>query len=210
MIRLQNGGLGNALASLGKKGEIGKNSSIKPYDYNPKKAKDMLAKAGYADGFTLKAITIKQAEMLTQSIKEDLKAIGITLDLEVVSRPDWAKRVIVGKITNNPYDGDIAINLVDNPIVNLAFHAGLFLESSSPWSLANDPIFDKKFQLTLHTASFPKHVKALVGLDKYIHDKAMMLFTFQPVRVFAMKKEVELPGIGINGHIDYFIFSHAK
>jgi peptide/nickel transport system substrate-binding protein len=208
MIQVQNGGLGTVLSSLGKSGEIGKNRELSPYPYDPATARKLLASAGYPDGFSLKAITIQQAKDLTESIKEDLDAVGINLELEIVSRPEWAQKVIVGKITGNPYAGDMAINLVDNPIVNMAFHAGLFLESSSPWSLAQDPVFDKRFRIALHTASFPKHVKALMGLDKYIHDNAMMLFTFQPVRVFAMKKDVKLPGIGINGHIDYYIFTH--
>ena len=210
MIHRQNGGLGSELASLGKIGEIGRNRKLTPYPYDPAKAKQLLVDSGYGSGFVLQAITIRQAEELSLSLKEDLAAVGVTLNLEIVSRPEWAKRVVVGKIINKPYGGDMAINLVDNPIVNMAFHAGLFLESSSPWSLAVDPIFDKKFQLALHTASFPKHVNALMGLDRYIHDNAMMLFIFQPVRVFAMKKDVRLPGIGINGHIDYFVFSHAR
>ncbi|OGR10240.1 MAG: hypothetical protein A2097_02375 [Desulfobacula sp. GWF2_41_7] len=210
MIRVQNGGLGTALASLGKNGEIGKSDRINPYPYDPAKARALLAAAGYANGFKLKVITIDQAEKLSLSIKEDLSKIGIELDLEIVSRPDWAKKVVVGKMTGAPYDGDMAINLVDNPIVDLAFHAGLFLESSSPWSLAVDPEFNKKFQMSLFTSSFPNHVKALSLLDEYIHEQAMMLFTFQPVSVFAMKKEIQLPGIGVNGHIDYNVFSRAK
>lgn len=210
LIKVQNGGIGVPMVSLGMVGEIGRDSSLKPYGYSPIIAEVLLGKAGYKDGFKLKAITIKQAEKLSLSIKEDLAKVGIDLELEVVSRPEWAKRVIVGKITGNMYDGDMAINLVDNPIVNLAFHAGLFLASGSPWSLMNDPVYDKKFQETLFQPSYDEHVASLATLDKYVHDQAMMLFTFQPQRVFAMKKEVALPGIGVNGHVDYFVFSHAK
>lgn len=210
LINVQNGGIGTPLKSLGKIGEIGKHPNLKGYGYSPVIAQILLEKAGYKEGFKLKAITIKGAEPLSNAIKEDLAKIGIDLELEVVSRPEWAKKVIVGKVTGNPYDVDLAINLVDNPIVNLAFHAGLFLASPSPWSLTSDPEFDKQFQEALFKADETQHVPALEALDKYIHDQAMMLFTFQPQRVFAMKKEINIPAVPINGHVDYFVFSKAR
>ncbi|MCP4022475.1 MAG: ABC transporter substrate-binding protein [Desulfobacteraceae bacterium] len=210
LIKVQNGNLGIPMVSLGMMDEIGSNRSLKPYGYSPVISEVLLEKAGQKDGFKLKAITVKQAEKLSISIKEDLKKIGVDLELEVVSRPEWAKRVIGGKMANQMYDGDMAINLVDNPIVNLAFHAGLFLASGSPWSLMNDPVFDEKFQQALFQAEHKSHLVALGQLDEYIHDQAMMLFTFQPQRVFAMKKDVMLPGIGLNGHVDYYVFSHAR
>ena len=210
LIQVQNGGIGTPLKSLGKLGELGKHPNLKGYGYSPVIAQILLEKAGFKEGFKLKAITIKGAEPLSNAIKEDLSKVGIDLELEVVSRPEWAKKVIVGKITGQPYDVDMAINLVDNPIVNLAFHAGLFLASPSPWSLMNDPEFDKQFQEALFKATEKEHISALQELDKYIHDQAMMLFTFQPQRVFAMKKEVVIPDVGINGHVDYFVFSHAR
>lgn len=127
-----------------------------------------------------------------------------------MSRPDFAKRVVVGKITGHPYEGDMAIDLVDNPIIDMSFHAGLFLASSSPWALLNDPAYDKKFLWTQLMADPAQHISALQALDQYIHDQALMLFTIQPVRMFAMKKEVTIPGIGLNGHIDYVVFSEAN
>ncbi len=210
LIQVQGSGLGKPLVSLGKKGEIGKNPSLAGYPYNPAKAKQLMVESGYDGGFTLKALTISQATDLSHALVEDLAKIGITVNLEVVSRPEWAKRIIMGKIQGNPYDGDMAINLVDNPIIDMAFHAGLFLASPSPWSLTKDETFDKKYQYALFMAAFEKHINALKLLDKYIHDKALMLFTFQPERVFALRKGVTLPGIGINGHIDYIVFSQAQ
>lgn len=210
LIRIQNGGIGTPLKSLGKRGEIGRNPGLKGYAYNPVTARILLEKAGYKEGFKLKAITIKDAEPLSNAVKEDLLKIGIDLELEVVSRSEWARKVILGKMAGRPYDVDMAITLADNPIVNLAFHAGLFLTSGGPWSLMNDPRFDKLFREALSRSPERAHISALQELDKYIHDQAMMLFTFQPRQVFAMKKDIMIPGVGISGHVDYFVFSHAR
>lgn len=210
LINVQGGGLGVPLASLGKMGEIGKNTRLKPYAYDVEKARSLLGKSGYKNGFDLDMISIEQARPLSEAIQADLKKIGVNLKIEIVSRPDWAKRIMGGNITGNPYPGDMAVNLVDNPIIDLAFHAGLFLTSDSPWSIISDKTFDKKFLFALFQPAFSGHTRQLKKLDQYIRDQAMMLFTFQPVRIFAVKKNITLPGIGLNGHIDYFVFSQAE
>ena len=209
MIRAQAGGLGTPLASLGKSGEIGKNKKLKPYPLDISKAKSLLQQSGHSN-ITLTNLAILPAKPLVQSITQDLKKIGITVKTTFVSRPEWAKQVVVGKITGKPYQGDMAINLVDNPIMDLAFHAGLFLASPSPWSLISDPTYDGMFQKALFKSKLAEHTAALEELDRYIHDNAMMLFTFQPVRMFGVSNRVKLPSIGINGHVDYYIFSKAQ
>ena len=210
LIKAQGGGYGAPMASLGMQREVGRNPDLTPYPYDVEKAKSLLAEAGYPNGFPLKAISIAEAAPLNAAIREDLSKIGVNVEIETVTRPEWALKVVVGKMNGAPYKGDMAINLVDNPIIDMAFHAGLFLDSSSPWAFLNDPAFDKKFEWALLMASMDKHVPALQSLDQYIHDEALMLFTFQTERFFAMKKDVTIPNIGLNGHIDYGVFSEAK
>jgi peptide/nickel transport system substrate-binding protein len=60
-------------------------SSIAPYPYNPTKAKQLLAQAGYPHGFKTFLITVSgdvagQAEAVV--IKQELAAVGITVDIQ--------------------------------------------------------------------------------------------------------------------------------
>lgn len=210
LIKFGDGGNGKPQASLGKKGEFGYNDTLKPYPYNPAEAKKLLTEAGFGSGLKLKMIAADITANVAKIIKAQLAKVGVTIDMEVVSRPEWAKRVVVGKITGRPYDGDLAVNLVDNPIINQAFHSGLFLSSQSPWAQLNSPDFDKKFIWALTADNLNEHQSRLKELDKYIYDNALLLFTFQRIRTVGLNKAVELPGISINGHIDFFMLSDIK
>lgn len=64
------------------------------YEYDPEKAKALLAEAGYADGFTLKALgTSAQGVTEQQQFEIDyLSQVGIKMELELVDTPTFNQR----------------------------------------------------------------------------------------------------------------------
>jgi ABC-type transport system substrate-binding protein len=70
-------------------GMPGRDDTIEPYAYDPAKAKALLAEAGYPDGFSVEYVTIKDdnAEKLAQSLQADLAAIGVRMEITLMS---WA------------------------------------------------------------------------------------------------------------------------
>ena len=66
-------------------------SDYNPYTYDPEKAKELLAEAGYADGLTVKMYYISREPDATavQLIQAQFAEVGITMELEGMDRLAW-------------------------------------------------------------------------------------------------------------------------
>lgn len=64
-------------------------------EYDIVKAKKLLAEAGYPDGLTIKAVvsTHPTLSKITEGLQAQLKAAGITLDMQPVDHPTWHQQI---------------------------------------------------------------------------------------------------------------------
>ena len=74
-------------------GMPGYNPQLPQYAYNPEKARQLLKQAGYENGFPMDvtlwyATTLPWYEKAAQSIKEDLKAVGVNINLKATTYPE--------------------------------------------------------------------------------------------------------------------------
>ena len=76
---------------------IGYNPEAEPFDYNPERAQQLLAEAGYADGFPLKFSVygglLPGDSLIFQKVAQDLAAIGVDVELRQISFPDYVRRL---------------------------------------------------------------------------------------------------------------------
>ena len=84
-------------------GVFGRADDLAPYPHDPAKARALLAEAGHAGGLRVPFVTIadEEAEKLAVSMQADLAAVGVTLDLRVMSFAAWVS--VVGSPSGPPF-----------------------------------------------------------------------------------------------------------
>lgn len=79
----------------------GHNASITNYDYNTEKAKELLAEAGYADGFDVtywvpeSGSGMQQPQAMAAAIQSDLAKIGINVEIQTLEWGAYLDKVFV-------------------------------------------------------------------------------------------------------------------
>ena len=144
-------GQGNALNQVYPDGMPGHQADKEYYTYDPAKAKQLLAEAGFPNGFKTTFVThnVDPFPKLAQSVQADLKAVGIDADIKQMSRDvywdyislmdkhaaiglsDWYQDFPdpsdwIGPLFTQPIDGSANSSFYENPEVDT-----LYAESAS-------------------------------------------------------------------------------
>ena len=92
-------GAGIPATSYLNNGIPGHDDSLSVYEYNPEKAKELLAEAGYADGITITSEVRQSDQAVYSAIQGYLAEVGINMELNVVDNATYNSDRTAGKIT---------------------------------------------------------------------------------------------------------------
>lgn len=181
LIRYDLRGNGLALAALSIPGSFGHDPNLKPYPYDPARAKRLLEEAGFGDGITLKTIMEMNVERTGKVIAAQLEKAGIKLDIT------WAPDALTMEYIRKK-QFDLVVGSAPNPILHPFFTQAIVLYSKSPYSLVRDRKYDAMLENMAQTLDPDEQAKLCRELERYVHEEALSLFTYQRIQTAAMRR----------------------
>jgi len=169
-------GFGAPARSIATEGQQGY-TECAPYRYSPDLARKLLDQAGWSNGFKLTGLVSETSTPLYFAIREFLSRVGVELEAEIVPRSEWLKRIVGGHMSGEPYTGDFAVAMIDNPILHSLFHHYIFLYSHGPFALMHDADYDRVFLEAATSFEDGAAATAQTKLEHYARDNAFVLFT---------------------------------
>lgn len=183
LVRYDLLGNGTPLATLTLPGESGHNPDLRPYPYDIKKAKRLLKEAGHSGGFHLKALVKVQGLRTMRIIADHMSKVGITVDITTTTDTE-----AVRDMSKRPWDWVFAG--CPDPISHSFFIQFIFLSSLSPFSVTGDAAYDARLAKMAGTIDPRRQLELGLELDRYVHDQALSLFTYQRIKTHGVRNGV--------------------
>jgi ABC-type transport system substrate-binding protein len=193
---LQYGAKGNAYNLGGHipPGARGHNPDLKPFSYDPTRARSLLAQAGYPDGFEMKMVAPDASELEATVMKRMYERVGFKVRLEVFPFHVWLRKVwplTERDILEQDWDISVCYN---NDFFG---HSGMshliwpFLEGSGMRWIELDPTYEGMWKDMAATLDAGAQDRKIQQLEQYIFDRAYVVFIYSPLTLYAVNKEVE-------------------
>jgi len=183
------GGNGILLGSLLTKDHFGYDPTVKPYPYDPEKAKELLGQAGYAKGFDFvlnsPADRYLKDKEVAEAIVGDLRKVGINASVIFHEFGIYIKQIIMGHKANPSYLlgwGDTTYD-ADQTLWPL-------LRSGMAVSNYSNPQLDALIDQGKVTMDKQKRQEIYSDALKIIHEDVPLAWCYQQVDIYGVNERV--------------------
>ena len=154
-------------------------SIAKAQKYNPKRARKLLAEAGYEDGFTFSTMIVAgfpPTETLTTVLKEQLAKVNITLEIE--QSTNYAQEVWAERQTDTATPPWIRSGVENTVMFDPGFQANL--------CTYDDPELNELRENVLNAEPGSPEVKeAWTAWMEFVHENMLVIYHLYPAAVIA-------------------------
>jgi peptide/nickel transport system substrate-binding protein len=134
LVRYIARGNGHAIATVTLPEDFGFHAGLKRHDFDPARARALLAQAGYPDGFRLQGLATHDTQTLSTALTQQWAKIGVKLEVSVEGRAPTMTRWIKERDRH-----DFLILDPTSIIFDAAFQLRLHLDPAHPMSRASNP-----------------------------------------------------------------------
>jgi peptide/nickel transport system substrate-binding protein len=184
-------------------GNLGYNTEISPYPYDPDKARDLLRQAGYPDGFEMgfacPAGAYTNFEQVCEAIQGFLGEVGIRTNLEIMESGRYWDLEAEKELP--PLFGDSWSERSGEALPRLLGALGGWEASFSAWS---DPIIDDYLAQIGTTIDREERAVLYSELHAYMFENPPFIYLYSPETFEAIRTNVQ--GYYPRAAEDYFLF----
>lgn len=177
-------GLGRASGQPAAHVSTGYNPAVRPYPYDPARARRLLAEAGYKSGFPLEIeiqINAFPADSLIyQSVAHDLRQIGVRPVLRTITFADYLR-----KLAKNGWAGDAFGASWNSAPYNDIVRALESFSCKRPNAFFCNPALADRLTTASQLSNATAREAAMADLAQRYHDAAPSLFLVEQVDMFA-------------------------
>jgi len=143
------------------------------YEYDPERARELLAEAGYGDGFNISTVAINQAFMLDMltAMQEYWGEVGIDLTIDTLEIAAWNARLQSGDY--DMWVGSSGRSEVDQVLFN--YHSGNPPSVRGNYSYYENARVDELIELQRATVDIGARVEMIHELQRIIMDDLVVL-----------------------------------
>ena len=184
------GGDSRIVAGMVNHNLAGFDANLKPYPYDPNKAKQLLAQAGYPDGFTLEWGTAQgrypMDKEIGDAVVQQLAKVGIKATVKVQEFTQLIAAVRGGTLPGAGYLACIALR----GDADHCYFTHLSSKGTYPL-LFNDPKIDNYIATERQTTDPEARAKLFREMEAYATEQAAVLFMFDSSDLFGVSNKLD-------------------
>jgi peptide/nickel transport system substrate-binding protein len=170
---------------------FGYDPTLKPYPYDPAKAKQLLAEAGYPNGFAIRMENSSGDDASRQqnlAVQGYLRDVGVNAQLDLYELNVWLDHFYARNGTKRAPIFGWAPNYF--PAMDADFTLQWFI-STSPKKTYSNPEFDRLYAASTVELDVQKRLGLIKQMSAIVREEAPVIFLHEPQEVWAVSKKIQ-------------------